>query len=100
MGWEKRGNNEYYYQKERIDGRIKSVYVGQGELAYLIARYDQINSTKMELERINKNREKEEFQELNNFIDEISEINKDLVDALFIINGYHQHKRQWRKKRK
>ena len=32
-------------------------------------------------------------------LDELSKLNQILVNALFIINGYYQHKRQWRKKR-
>lgn len=37
MGWEKRGNKFYYYEKVRVDNKIKSVYFGNGELAQLIS---------------------------------------------------------------
>ena len=38
MGWEQRGNNRYYYRKEREGSRVKSVYVGRGEIADMISQ--------------------------------------------------------------
>ncbi len=32
-------------------------------------------------------------------LDELGAIIKDLADAVFIANGFHQHKREWRRKR-
>jgi len=37
MGWERRGNNQYYYKKEREGSRVKSVYVGCGEIAHMVS---------------------------------------------------------------
>jgi hypothetical protein len=36
MGWEQRGNNSYYYRKERDGWRVKSTYVGRGEIAHMV----------------------------------------------------------------
>ena len=36
-GWEQRGNNSYYYKKRRDGARVKSVYVGRGEVAHFIS---------------------------------------------------------------
>ena len=33
MGWEKRGNNKYYYRKKREGKRVISIYFGKGEKA-------------------------------------------------------------------
>jgi hypothetical protein len=33
MGWEQRGNSNYDY-KERAGARVRSVYVGNGEIAH------------------------------------------------------------------
>ena len=49
MGWEQRGNNQYYYKKEREGSRVKSVYVGRGEIAEMVA---QIQSSSPLLERL------------------------------------------------
>ena len=49
MGWEQRGNNQYFYKKERDGSRVKSVYVGRGEIAQMVA---QIQSTSPLLEKL------------------------------------------------
>ncbi|MFN2514559.1 MAG: hypothetical protein ABR568_24515, partial [Pyrinomonadaceae bacterium] len=49
MGWEQRGNNRYYYRKEREGPRVKSVYVGRGEIAQIVA---QIQSSSAVLEKL------------------------------------------------
>ena len=38
MGWEQRGDNQYFYKKEREGTRVKSVYVGRGEVAHMISK--------------------------------------------------------------
>jgi len=41
MGWEKRGNNLYYYRKKRDGDRIVSEYVGNGRMAQRISVEDR-----------------------------------------------------------
>ena len=54
MGWEQRGNNLYYYRKVRVGSRVKSTYVGRGEIAHLISQF-QTGSTSVErIVRANK----------------------------------------------
>ncbi len=61
MALEERNGNYYYYKKEREGNRVVSKYYGKGELAGLIAQYDEIErqekAEKAELQR--KNREKQ-----------------------------------------
>ncbi len=33
MGWKTRNGSRYYYKKVRIEGKVKSVYLGKGEKA-------------------------------------------------------------------
>jgi hypothetical protein len=33
MGWELRGTKRFYYRKTRVDGHVRSVYMGRGERA-------------------------------------------------------------------
>ena len=40
MGWETRGNRQYYYRKARIGGRVRSEYVGSGDFAQFSAALD------------------------------------------------------------
>lgn len=37
MAWERRGDDFYYYQSEREDGKVHKKYIGRGELARIIA---------------------------------------------------------------
>ena len=49
MGWEQRGANSYYYRKERLGPCVKSTYVGRGEMAHMISKFE---SSSAELERL------------------------------------------------
>jgi endo-alpha-1,4-polygalactosaminidase (GH114 family) len=100
MAWEKRGNNLYLYQKVWINGTAKSIYLGRTDAAVYLDRLDQHEREKKYFKKVEKKRQRENERKLDAALDEISEINKSLVDALFLLNGFHQHKRQWRKKRK
>ncbi len=100
MAWETRGNRSYLYQKERCGGKVKSIYVGRGEAALLIDQCENVRRQKAEIERTKENRQKVKIEAIDDRINALSAINQSLVDALFLINGFHQHKRQWRKKRK
>ena len=52
MGWEDRNGRSYYYRKERDGTRVKSVYVGRGETAGLIAQFEGMQSDEREEKRI------------------------------------------------
>lgn len=53
MGWEQRGTNLYYYKKEREGSKVKSIYVGRGEVAHMISK---LESSSAELERLMRGR--------------------------------------------
>jgi hypothetical protein len=42
VAWVTRGGHAYYYKKHRIGGKVRSVYLGKGEEAQIIARVDEI----------------------------------------------------------
>ena len=100
MAWETRGNNRYFYQKERIGDKVKSSYIGTGELADLIARCEKSRRIEKLIEEDLQRLQRLNAEIIDEQLNEISELNRSLVDALFLLNGFHQHKRQWRKKRK
>lgn len=100
MAWETRGNGRYFYRKERIGNKVKSVYIGSGELAELIAQCEKGRRIERHIDKHRRQVQIFDAEKLDEQIDEISELNRSLVEALFLLNGFHQHKRQWRKKRK
>lgn len=99
MGWETRGNSRYYYRKARAAGRVVSEYVGAGLLAEAVAGAD-------ELERDERRRAAAEWRAIVDAdrrhaeaLAEIDDLVKAAVAAVLIVNGYHTHRRQWRRAR-
>lgn len=99
MGWEKRGEREYFYRKVRIGGRVRSEYIGTGETATLIAKYAAILREQRGLEAWEHNRQRAEQAEIDGQIAELQEIVSLLTKAVLLTEGYHTHKRQWRRRR-
>lgn len=99
MGLERRGNNLYMYTKERRGDRVVSVYSGKGEFAYLLNLLKQERKEEAMLERLTFQNEKQKHEALDPLIDYFSKEAKAAEEALFLLNGYHEHTRQWRKKR-
>ena len=99
MGWEQRGKNSYYYKKERDGSRVRSVYVGRGEVAQMISKL-QASSTDLEkLMKAQKSLETHEFQRAEVALDRAVEFTQLFTQAALLSAGFHTHKRQWRRKR-
>lgn len=97
MGWEQRGTHQYYYRKEREGSKVRSIYVGRGEIAHMIS---QIQSSSPVLERLARTirapevveREKAEAQVL-----QLTDLIRSITQATLLAAGFHTHKRQWRR---
>jgi hypothetical protein len=99
VAWERRGENLYYYQAEREDGRVRKKYVGTGEVAELVAHADE-TLRRTRAERRDKERaELGEAEVLASAADELDEVAKILARAELVAAGYHRHKGQWRRRR-
>ena len=95
----RRNGNLYYYKKRRERDRVVSEYVGGG----LVLDIEQ-KRAEIERERKQANRERLEAQrmsmaDIDKALDGFSNMVDSLVEAHLISLGFHQHKRQWRKKR-
>lgn len=103
MALEFRGSNLYYYEKERIGGKIRSVYSGKGDIALMINWLTKDRKEQEKYEKKIKCREKAVIErkenEMDNILNEFADLSKVLTDAFFLANGFHQHKREWRRKR-
>lgn len=97
MGWEQRGTNLYYYKKERDGSKVKSVYVGRGEIAHMVA---EIQSTSPLLERLARTVKSPEARKAET-VEAAFRCATDLIhlitEASLLAAGYHTHRRQWRK---
>jgi hypothetical protein len=99
MGWEKRGNHRYYYHRMRVNGRMKSVYLGRGEAAEQVAarveETAQFTRSLKELER----QEAEALDRLDREVDAVREAIRFVTHQALLETGHHQHKGQWRRRR-
>ena len=96
MGWEQRGNHSYYYRKERNGSRVKSVYVGRGEIANMISQFQSGSSLIELLARQNKAANDVSLDSAVLVFEQAIQL---LTQAALLAAGFHTHHRQWRRKR-
>jgi hypothetical protein len=99
MAWEARGNNAYYYRKRRIGRCVVSEYVGSGETAGLIAGMDVLDQEQRQAQRMMDAvaREARVMDDTDAAL--LADLLATLTRAVLVTNGFHQHKRQWRRRR-
>jgi hypothetical protein len=100
MGWEQRGAIRYYYRKERDGSRVKSRYVGRGEMALMISQFEASSGEVEKLLRVKKSMEDQELERIEAVIDRAVELVQLFTEATLLTAGFHTHRRQWRRKRK
>ena len=99
MGWEQRGSHSYYYKKEREGSKVKSVYVGRGEIGHMVSK---LQSTSAELEKLMQAKRSIEANELKRVeatLDRAIDLTQLFTQAALLVAGFHTHHRQWRRKR-
>lgn len=93
MAWQ----NGHYYRKRWIDGTCVSEHVGSGVIGRMAELLD-------ERERMQRKAKAEQYKRmvkadkaLRDEVREIGAIVRDLTKLVLLVDGYHQHKRQWRR---
>lgn len=104
MAYEWRKGHLYYYRKERIGGKVVSTYYGLAgsEYARLWSSLAAIDKERAAQERMERAIERNQFADLARTPPELVELMSEArraTAAALEAAGYHQHKRQWRKKR-
>jgi hypothetical protein len=99
MAYESRGNKRYYYRKKRKGSHVLSEYVGSGELADALSKLDALEQQQREIENEKQRLQRAEIEGVDDEIDAACDLNRAVVDALFLTLGFHKHKRQWRRKK-
>lgn len=102
MGWEKRGNHQYYYRKRRIGRRVMSEYIGAGEFGYFAEKQNRERKIKCDLEKATASRQQREVRKVRQVdqqIGEYEQLIQAIVGTAFLLNGFHTHQRQWRKRK-
>jgi len=99
MGWEQRGNNRYYYKKERDGSKVKSVYVGRGEVAHMISKLQSSSAVIERFARTMKSPEAINQEKAEAALEQATDLIQLITQASLLAAGFHTHKRQWRRKR-
>lgn len=99
MGWERRGEHEYYYKKEREGSRVKSVYVGRGEIAHMISEIQSSSPLLENVARRMKSPDMVQREKADATLQQALDLIQLITQATLLTAGFHTHKRQWRKKR-
>ena len=104
MAWENRDRGGRYYYRTRWVaelGRPVKEYVGSsaslgGQLA---AEGNRIDRERREVAAFREKKERERLEALIGPVLELSEAAEVLARAHLLANGYHRHKREWRRLR-
>jgi hypothetical protein len=95
MAWE-RG---YYYRVRREGRRVVREYVGTGRIAELAAQLDALERQKRAAEAAAWRAEKARLDALDAKVSALIDLTDLAAAAALLAAGFHQHKRQWRRKR-
>jgi hypothetical protein len=95
MAWE-RG---YYYRVRKVGGRVVRQYVGAGVSAELASQLDAMERACREAEKVAWLKEKARLDALDADVSALIDLTDLVAAAALRAAGFHQHKRQWRRKR-
>src|SRR5689334_19707385 len=99
MGWEQRGTNQYYYRKERDGSRVKSTYVGRGEIAHMVAQIQSSSAVIEKCARHMRSPKQVKHDKAEAALDRATDLIQLFTEASLLTASFHTHKRQWRRKR-
>ena len=95
MAWK----NGYYYRSKRQGKRVVTEYIGSG-YAGLVA---EVVTERARQEAETKRREweaiRDEQQRLDQIVNDFGKLATAHAEAALLLNGFHQSKRRWRRKR-
>ena len=97
MGWEKGGR--YYTRSRKIGRRVEREYVGGGVAGEQAARLDAERRAERQAAADQWKEQKARNEAIEAQLADVCERADLLARAALYAAGYHQHKRQWRKRR-
>jgi hypothetical protein len=96
MGWDR---GRYYSRSVRVNGRVQRQYIGGGEIGLLAAAADADRRAMRAEKSCAWESEKIQLEALDAELEVLDEVAGLLTHAAFVAAGFHQHNRQWRRKR-
>jgi hypothetical protein len=89
----------YYYRKRREGDRVVSEYVGGGLVVDLQQKRAEIDKAIREGQAMQLKLERLTAKQIDHALNEFSDLVDTVTKAVLISMGYHQHHRQWRRRR-
>lgn len=99
MSWETRGNNRYYYRRRKVGGQMVTEYIGAGGVAEAMAELDDIERQERQHAAAEWRAMVDDDRRQVATLAELDDLIRSAVAGVLIANGYHTHRRQWRKMR-
>ena len=100
MAWEVRGHRQVYYRSRRQGDRVVKVYLGRGLAAEQAARQDSEVRAQREADRQEARRMAATLEPLDALRAEADDGLRLLTMATLYAGNLHQHKGQWRQRRR
>jgi hypothetical protein len=102
MSWDekRKGGPRYYYRSQRTDRGTVKQYFGRGPRGERQARLDEQRRQQRQAQLEDFLDEMRRVAPAEDMLREIRYFTNLLVRAMLLLNGYHQHKGQWRKWRR
>ena len=100
MGWKIINGRRYFYQSQRVGGRVRTKYYGAGETAEAIALIFASEREEREIERMERQAERKESDAEERAVSDWFDGVQAVADAAMLAAGFHKHKGQWRRKRR
>lgn len=100
MAWEARGDRRYFRRSVRDGRRVRSIYIGTGPVAELVAQADELLRAEREARRRARQAERDRLDEADAHLDRLDALADLLTRAELTAAGYHRHDRgAWRRRR-
>lgn len=97
MSWETRGNNRYYYRRRRVGGQTVAEYLGNDWLAEIAAAQDEADRQARAAAAAEWQALVEDERQTAATLATVDDLVGALTAGVLLANGYHTHRRQWRK---
>jgi hypothetical protein len=78
---------------------VKSVYIGRGEIAHMIAQVQSSSPLLERLARSSNSSDAIKSEKGQTALERSSDLVRLITQAALLSAGFHTHKRQWRKRR-
>lgn len=97
MAWQTRNGRKYYYRSQRVDGRVRSIYVGSGAKGFLSALDVALTMKDRDQQRTVLNDLRAQNGQSAALLRELNRQMQLLTHGVLLVAGYYCHNRsEWR----